>query len=123
MVTCLICIILTIYSSITLETRGRQKEVAIRKVNGAKTKDIIKLFSRNYVKTLAIAFVIGFIFPLIWNYCLDYLLYIIKFPYLRQVLTVYCVAFFIIVLVTFLTVWQKIYKISHINPALLIKKE
>ena len=123
MVTCLICIILTIYSSITLETRGRQKEVAIRKVNGAKTKDIIKLFSRNYVKTLAIAFVIGFIFPLIWNYCLDYLLYIIKFPYLRQVLTVYCVAFFIIVLVTLLTVWQKIYKISHINPALLIKKE
>ena len=122
MVTCLICIILTIYSSITLETRGRQKEVAIRKVNGAKTKDIIKLFSRNYVKTLAIAFVIGFISPLIWNYCFDYL-YIIKFPNIRQVLTIYSVAFFIIVLVTLLTVWQKIYKISHINPALLIKKE
>ena len=35
----------------------------------------------------------------------------------------YLVSIATITLVTLLTVWQKIYKISHINPALLIKKE
>lgn len=120
--TCLICLILTVYSSIALETRGRQKEVAIRKVNGAKTKDIIKMFSRTYIKTLSISFFLGLIFPIVWN-CWISPLNMIKFSSLIPVLVIYCVSFLIIALVTFLTVWQKIYKISHINPALLIKKE
>ena len=121
-VTCLICIILTVYSSIALETRGRQKEVAIRKVNGAKTKDIIKMFSRTYVKTLSISFFLGLIFPIIWHFGIVEM-YIVRFTHLQPVLVIYCVSFLIITLVTILTVWQKIYKISHINPALLIKKE
>lgn len=121
-VTCLICLILTVYSSIALETRGRQKEVAIRKVNGAKTKDIIKMFSRTYIKTLSISFFLGLIFPIVWN-CWISPLNMIKISSLIPVLVIYCVSFLIITLVTLLTVWQKIYKISHINPALLIKKE
>ena len=126
--TCLISIILTVYSSIALDTRGRQKEVAIRKVNGAKTRDIIKMFSRSYIKTLGISFFLGLIFPIIWNFMLIWnftfgVLYIIKFTYLLPELVIYCISFLIITLVTILTVWQKIYKISHINPALLIKKE
>lgn len=55
----ILCIILTVYSSISLETRGKQKEVAIRKVNGAKTRDIVMLFSRYYIVTLCTAYVLS----------------------------------------------------------------
>lgn len=120
----LLCIIITVYSSIALETRGRQKEVAIRKVNGAKTWDIVKMFSRYYVKTLSISFCIGLFLPVL--VCIA----IISATSTNETLEIisvfgglYCLAILVIALVTLLTVWQKIYKISHINPALLIKKE
>lgn len=117
----LISIILTVYSSVSLETRGRQKEVAIRKVNGAKTRDIIMLFSRYYIVTLATSYGIVFALSLIIGVlCKDgeeFLRYIVGagVPIL--------ISMFIITIVTILTLWQKIYKIAHINPALLIKKE
>ena len=124
MVISLLCIIITVYSSIALETRGRQKEVAIRKVNGAKTWDIVKMFSRYYVKTLSISFCIGLFLPVL--VCIA----IISATSTNETLEIisvfgglYCLAILVIALVTLLTVWQKIYKISHINPALLIKKE
>lgn len=117
--------VLTIYSSISLETRGRQKEVAIRKVNGAKTRDIVLLFGRYYIHALVVSF------SIILAIGLPITLYLISEKYhdpdfidgLLDFLSVYLISILIISLVTLLTVWQKIYKIAHINPALLIKKE
>lgn len=40
---------MSVYSAIMLDTRSRQKEVAIRKVNGAKSRDIYRLFGRVYM--------------------------------------------------------------------------
>lgn len=40
---------MSVYSAIMLDTRSRQKEVAIRKVNGAKSLDIYRLFGRVYM--------------------------------------------------------------------------
>jgi len=124
----ILCIILTVYSSISLETRGKQKEVAIRKVNGAKTRDIVMLFSRYYIVTLCTAFVLS----LLIGVALIVAIYITSSELVRKVITIifleiiitcYLESIATITLVTLLTVWQKIYKISHINPALLIKKE
>lgn len=119
---CIICIILTVYSSISLETRGKQKEVAIRKVNGAKTGDIVMLFGRYYIVTLGIAFGIALLI-----YIAAYNITLYKdhdtTEEIMLELAAFLVSMVIISLVTLLTVWQKIYKISHINPALLIKKE
>ena len=122
----ILCIILTVYSSISLETRGKQKEVAIRKVNGAKTRDIVMLFSRYYIITLCTAFALSLLIGVA-------LVIVISITVnLRPEWTsesaigfylCYLVSIATITLVTLLTVWQKIYKISHINPALLIKKE
>ena len=125
MIISLLCIIITVYSSIALETRGRQKEVAIRKVNGAKTWDIVKIFSRYYAKTLSIAFGLGLIIPTIVGCVATYNASpgIEGYKILLGLCVLYCLSFIVITLVTILTVWQKIYKISHINPALLIKKE
>ena len=122
----ILCIILTVYSSISLETRGKQKEVAIRKVNGAKTRDIVMLFSRYYIVTLCTAFVLS----LLIGVALVVVTSIVAndWPGWTSEVSIrfylcYLVSIATITLVTLLTVWQKIYKISHINPALLIKKE
>lgn len=55
----LIICVMSIYSTIVLDTRTRRKEVAVRKINGAKAKDIIKLFGRVYVIISAIGIVIS----------------------------------------------------------------
>ena len=47
-----------IWSTIALDTRSRQKEVAIRKVHGAKRKDIALLFGRLYLWLIGVASII-----------------------------------------------------------------
>ena len=58
-IVCLIITLLGVYSAITLDTERRQKEVAIRKVNGAGLKEIILLFARLYVWVLGVSFVLA----------------------------------------------------------------
>lgn len=48
-----------IFSCITLDTRARRKEIAIRKINGAKSKDIYSLFGRVYALILLISVTIA----------------------------------------------------------------
>ncbi len=50
----IIITLLGVYSSITLDTERRQKEVAIRKVNGAGMSHIIWLFARLYITLLMV---------------------------------------------------------------------
>lgn len=50
---------MSILSSIALDTRSRKKEVAIRKVNGAKSGDIYRLFGRLYLILVGIALVVA----------------------------------------------------------------
>lgn len=54
----LIICAMSIFSSITLDTRSKKKEVAVRKVNGAKSKDIYRMFGKVYIILLLIASVI-----------------------------------------------------------------
>ncbi|WP_369677355.1 ABC transporter permease, partial [Bacteroides sp. CAG:633] len=56
--------LLGVYSSITLDTERRQKEVAIRKVNGAGVPQIMLLFARLYIVLLAVSALLSF--PLVW---------------------------------------------------------
>ncbi len=53
-VSLLVCL-MSIYSTITLDVRARRKEVAIRKINGAKAKDIALLFTRLYIRLTVLA--------------------------------------------------------------------
>ena len=52
---CLVICLMGIWSTIALDTRSRQKEVAIRKVHGAKRGDIALLFGRLYLWLIGIA--------------------------------------------------------------------
>ena len=52
---CLVICLMGIWSTIALDTRSRQKEVALRKVHGAKRGDIALLFGRLYLWLIGIA--------------------------------------------------------------------
>ena len=118
-IVCLIITLLGVYSAITLDTERRQKEVAIRKVNGAGLKEIIALFARLYIWLLGISAI--FAFPIV---------YLI----LQQWKQMYLVFFNHGILywggillgvtgITALTVIFRILKIARINPATIIKSE
>lgn len=120
----IISVVLSVFSSVSLETRGRQKEVAIRKVNGAKTKNIVLLFCRYHIVTLSIAFVIALVvasailvtLSMFTNNGAD-------FTDMTYLLIPYGISISVITIITFCTIWRKIYEIAHLNPSEMIKKE
>jgi ABC-type antimicrobial peptide transport system permease subunit len=120
----LLCIVLTLFSSVSLDVRGRQKEVAIRKAHGASQGQIIWLFGRGYVYCLLISSVISLLLFYGINILFaGKLVYadtdeMFKFSALPALFSIGVVA-----LVTLLTVGYKIYKVSKLEPASIIKKE
>ena len=115
----LLLVILSIYSAISMDTVSRQKEVAIRKINGATPKVIALLFGKTYL----IIYVLTF--------CCVY-------PILRLTLAelaadttlgnIYSwdkgmLLFLAIALLIFLVTAYKIYEMMHLNPANIVKKE
>ena len=62
---CIVIAIFGVYSIITLACRQRRKEIALRKIHGAKLHDILGMFVKEYglilVISSAVAFAVGFI--------------------------------------------------------------
>lgn len=117
---CLLITILGIYSAITLDTLQRQKEVAIRKINGASFGTIIRLFSKLYL----IIFIItsAFALPMLWS--LSDLLFShfpIRFNYNNPF---FWIALLLAVAsIITATVGYRMYTVSRLNPADVIKAE
>lgn len=117
----LLCIVLTLFSSVSLDTRGRQKEIAIRKAHGASAKQILWLFGRQYVWYIIISSVV----------CSILFVAFIYFAALREFegkpaiewFMIFLIPVLIITLITVLTVGYKIYKVSKLEPVSIIKKE
>ena len=64
---CFVICFMGIWSSISLDTRSRQKEIAVRKVHGAKRKDVVAFFARLYVWLVAVASVMSMPLMVIFN--------------------------------------------------------
>mgnify|MGYP000058656750 FL=1 len=115
----LIITLLGVYSAITLDTERRQKEVAIRKVNGAGLKQIILLFARMYIYLLAfsaiIAFPICYVVFQLWKN-----MYIVFF---NDGPLFWTSIFMGVAAITILTIIFRILKIAKTNPAEVIKNE
>ena len=108
---CILLVILSVTSSISAETNVRRKEVALRKINGAKGRNIMALFIRPYCIILAVAFPIGILASLA---LLGHAgLYVWIAP----------VTLVAIALIVALSVWSKIRAIMRTNPADVIKSE
>ena len=114
----LILVVLSIYSAISIDTVGRQKEIAIRKINGATGRDIASLFAMPYVVVYLLSFL--FVYPL-----LRLLLMVLTEGRLGIAYRWDWVIglFFGFAILIFIVTAQKIWQIMNINPATIIKKE
>lgn len=114
----LLITILGIYHSIQIDTERRQKEVAIRKVNGAHISDIYWLFGKSYVTLYLIAMILAIPICLFLMIMADSM---IKFDYGHPML--WSIPMFVAAMVIILTISWRIYRIARINPAEIIKNE
>ncbi|MCQ2204274.1 MAG: FtsX-like permease family protein [Bacteroidales bacterium] len=120
---CLIALsiaLLGIYSAITVDTTYRRKEMAIRKINGAKARHIAMLFARLYVRLLAIAAAIAF--PLAYI-LIDEIVTNNFMTTFNHGIGFYLGIFLLVATFVTLTIGVQIWKISRIEPASVVKAE
>lgn len=114
----LVMLVLSVYSTIALDAARRQKEVAIRKINGASRQDILMQTIKPYLKTYTITFIVVYIAMLsLWGNVSD-----VSMPVLLVTLYGIVVYLFTTGLVA-LTVWKEVKTIMLVNPADAIRRE
>lgn len=113
-----ICLI-SIFSTVMLDTQTRKKEVAIRKVNGALTKDITKLFGRTYLVITLIAMVFAVVAVLLFHIVLSQPFDMVEInPVFPIILSVVIVVGFIAVIIA-----CQVRKIMKVDPSEILAKE
>ena len=113
-----ICLI-SIFSTVMLDTQTRKKEVAIRKVNGALTKDITKLFGRTYLVITLIAMVFAVVAVLLFHIVLCQMFNMVEInPVFPIILSVVIVVGFIAVIIA-----CQVRKIMKVDPSEILAKE
>lgn len=113
-----ICLI-SIFSTVMLDTQTRKKEVAIRKVNGALTKDITKLFGRTYLVITLIAMVFAVVAMLLFHIVLGQMFEMVEInPAFPISLSVVIVIGFIAAIIA-----CQVRKIMKVDPSEILAKE
>ncbi len=115
----LIITLLGIYSAITMDTAMRRKEMAIRKINGAKARHIAARFARLYIMLLLITATIAF--------TLSYILFSHLKEEYREAFDFgflfYTGIFLLMTVFVTLTIGVQVWRIARINPATIVKSE
>ena len=113
-----ICLI-SIFSTVMLDTQTRKKEVAIRKVNGALTKDIAKLFGRTYLVITLIAMIFAVVAILLFHIVLSRTYEMVKInPVFPIILSIVVVVGFIAAIIA-----CQVRKIMKVDPSEILAKE
>lgn len=113
-----ICLI-SIFSTVMLDTQTRKKEVAIRKVNGALTRDITKLFGRTYLVITLIAMVFAVVAILLFHIVLSQMFNMVEInPVFPVILSVVIVVGFIAAIIA-----CQVRKIMKVDPSEILAKE
>lgn len=120
-----------IFSTIVLDTRARRKEVAIRKVNGAKGRDIRRMFGRVYVALIVVSVIVALPVCLLFNEMMQGMLNdmmqsplkeqsdnIVLSPVMPIVLGI-----MVVVMLIFAIVGWQVRKVMRVDPARIIAKE
>ena len=101
------------------DIRRRYREIAIRKVNGAKPKDLYILLGKSYMLNLVLAFVVAA--PVSWIVIYYYTAsFVEKAP---VTFGLFVIPLFIVLILSMLTLYYQINKAAHINPAEVMKNE
>ena len=113
---------MSIYSTIALDTRSRKKEVAIRKVHGALSRDIYRLFGRIYIILIILSLLIAIPGALLFNNMMNG----ISPDSVKGTLTptIPCIlgSLIVIILITLIVSWH-IRKVMKVECEELIAKE
>lgn len=118
----LICIVIAvfgIFSLVTLSCEQRQKEIAIRKVNGASVKVILNLFFKEYLLLLIVASFIAF--PLGYAIMKHWLEGYVKQTSIN--IWIYAGIFVAMLLIIFISIIWRVWRAARQNPAEVIKSE
>ena len=116
---CVLISVFGIFSMITLSCERRRKEIAIRKVNGARVGDILRLFAREYLLLLvvaaAVAFPVGYVLMKRW---LE--------SYVEQTVIswwLYALLFLAMALLVALCIGWRVWRAANENPGEVVKRE
>ena len=118
-IVCILISIFGIYSLVTLTCEQRRKEIAIRKINGAKISSILQMFFKEYLLLLAIAALIAF--PVGYAAMKQWLE-----TYNRQTdigILPFITIFLGIAIVIILSIGHRVWKAANENPADVVKSE
>lgn len=107
------------FGLVVFESEYRRKEVAVRKVLGSSTSQILVMFNRSYLVILAICFIVavpvGFYGVYRW---------LENFAYRTPIYWwVFLVAFVIVAVITFITVTYQNWHVANSNPVKSLKAE
>ena len=121
---CALICFMGIWSTIALDTRSRQKEVALRKIHGAKRGDIALLFGRLYLWLIGVASVIAIPVGILFNQILqDWGRQQFIPPHLISPVMPILLSIILTSLVILLVVSLHVRTVMRQNPAEIIAKE
>jgi ABC-type antimicrobial peptide transport system permease subunit len=118
----IVCIIISIFgffSLISLSCEERRKEIAIRKINGATMRDILKMYFKTYFLLLVIGSIIAF--PPGYYIMKQWLEKYVKQAEISA--WIYITILLVMAFVIVLCVGWRVYKASIENPAEVVKME
>ena len=111
--------IVGVFGLVLFETQYRRKEIGIRKINGATTGQILLMFNKTYIRIVSVCFIISI--PIAWMGTQQWLE---NFAYKTPLhLSVFIVAFLIILSVTIGTVTFRNWQAANENPVNSVKSE
>ena len=113
---------MSIYSTIALDTRSRKKEVAIRKVHGALSGDIYRLFGRIYIILIILSLLIAIPGALFFNNMMNEILPDSVKGSLTPTIPCILGSLIVIILITLIVSWH-IRKVMKVECEELIAKE
>ena len=118
-VVCMVVSAFGIFSMVTLSCERRRKEIALRKVNGARVGDILRFFAREYLGLLVIASVVAFpIGYVLMKHWLEH--YVEQTPISAWI---YIVIFAGMALLVTLCIGWRVWRAANENPAEVVKRE
>ena len=112
----MITTVATIYAAISLDTRRRRKEMALRKINGAKSKDICRIFAKIYLIIVGISILIALPISCMIIVALNETFNFESSPFIASVISVLVCAAAI-----FLTLYWKIKDVMNVDPVTYLK--
>ena len=108
-----------VFGMTLFECNYRRKEIGLRKIMGATSKQIVRMFCLQYGRILLVGFVVAA--PVAW-YAVHY--YLQNFAYKTPIhWWLFLVAFVLIGGITLLTVWFQCRQVARENPILSIRTE